>query len=113
MDVYLVRLNATQDHPGELVGFFFAQTREQLCDMIDECCDIERVEVLELGPGGIYWAETVNFVVPYPEDAAEDASGLPGGATVCEWWSDAVFNTNEGKWKPIAWSNLSKMPEPS
>lgn len=101
MKAYLARLNAEQGSPREIVGFFVAESRSQLYEMIDECCDADRVEILQLGPGGIYWGGSVDHVVPWPEGEKDDYAGLPGAASVCEWWLDALFNEKEGEWERI------------
>jgi hypothetical protein len=35
MKVYLARLNAAQEHPGEIVGLFFARNVDELHELID------------------------------------------------------------------------------
>lgn len=100
MQAYLVRLNEEQDHPRELVGFYVAESIPQLYDMIDECCDVDRVEITELGPGGIYWDTAVDYVVPRPEtDDEEEPPSFPPKPRVCEWWTDALDDQDPGRWE--------------
>jgi hypothetical protein len=101
MKAYIARLNGEQKNPHEIVGFFVARSREQLFDYIDECCDVGRVEIMEIGAGGIYWSRAVEYVVPIPEDQAEDAAGLPGDATLTDEWLGALFDENEDRWEQI------------
>jgi hypothetical protein len=98
MKAYIARLKADQSRPREVVGFFFAEDMGQLYPLIDECCDVQCCEVMELGPGGIFWNDAVDYVVPI--EPSEDALGLPGGATMTESWMASLCS--EGQWLPLA-----------
>ena len=54
MRLFFARLNAEHKTPHELVGIFAAESGRQLCELIEECCDIEGVEVADIGIGGLY-----------------------------------------------------------
>lgn len=101
MKAYIARLDVDQHRPREIVGIFVADSLSQLHDLVDECCDVDRVEIMELGPGGLHWDKSVNFVVPYPKDQAEDAPGLPGDASMSDLWLGAFFDENDGAWQPL------------
>jgi hypothetical protein len=101
MKAYLARMKADPGSSGEMVGFYVARSSHQLYDPIDECCDVDQVEVLELGPGGLYWSSTVDFLVSHPEEGIETAPGLSGGASACEYWWEALFEANAGKWEQV------------
>lgn len=107
MQAYLARLNGKEGRPREIVGIFCAQSRAQLYDLIDECCNVDLVEVLELGPGGIYWSKAVDYVVPHPEEIREEAPSLPAGANVADHWLRAVFDENEDQWERLEWEQVS------
>jgi hypothetical protein len=104
MKAYLARLNAQQERPHELVGIFVAATHEQLCDLVDECCDIDCVEVTEMGPGGIYWPRAVSYPMPYEGDI-ETMPDLPAGATLSELWLDLTRPNDEVVWQQLAWES--------
>lgn len=104
MKAYLARLNSAQQHPREIVGLFIAHTHEQLLDLVDECCDIDCVEVMEMGPGGIYWSGRVDYFVPHPKDRRDEAPDLPGEATASELWLGALFDENEDQWQQLTWA---------
>jgi len=97
MQAYVARLKADQSCPREIVGFFFADDPGQLFRLIDEFCDVECCEVMELGPGGIYWNDAKDYVLPIKP--SEDAPGLPGGASISEWWIEALCG--DGDWQRI------------
>jgi hypothetical protein len=97
MKAYIARLNAVQACPRVIVGFFFADNRRQLYDLIDECCDADSCEVMELGAGGIYWSNAVAYQIPM--DASDTAPGLPADATMTDRWMDALCD--EGNWQEL------------
>lgn len=103
MTAYIARFNEEQQRPRELIGFFFADDRNQLYNMIDECCDVDCCEVMALGPGGIYWDSSVEFVVPYPGEISEAAPGLPNNASVTDSWTPVLCNENKEDWDRVTW----------
>lgn len=105
MKAYLARLNAEQGNAREIVGFFMARSIPQLYDLIDECCDVDRVEVMEIGPGGLFWPISVDFVVPHPEELHEEPPDLPAGANLCDLWVGAFFNENADKWHQLEFAD--------
>jgi hypothetical protein len=58
MSLYCVRLPETHpEHPGEIVGVFSASSKDELMDLVDECCDVWGLEYANLPSGGIMWEE--------------------------------------------------------
>ncbi|WP_162814800.1 hypothetical protein [Erythrobacter aureus] len=97
MKAYLVRLNSEQELSFEIVGFFFASDAEQLWRLVDECCEADDCEMLELEPGGIFWDQAVGYILPMP--TSETAPPLPPNAQMTESWVAAVFG--DGVWEKI------------
>lgn len=102
MNAYAVRLGSGHHRPREIVGFFVVDDQRSLYDLIDECCDVEGCEVMELGPGGIFWDKAVDYVVPL--EVSETAPGLPPDAAMTERWFSDLFD--EDRWKPITSADL-------
>lgn len=111
MRAFVVRLDAGNVHPHQLVGFYVARSKENLCQMIDECCDAQSCEVMEIGPGGISWAGSTEMIVPYPEQELELMPDLPAGASPSGTWSDVFAGITEGEWEPGDWIDLIGLPE--
>lgn len=103
MQAYLVRKNAEQDNPRELVGIYVASSMAQLRDMVDECINVDCADVRELGEGGIYWPSKVAYRVPCTADPEEpDFPEIPGEASVCDFWFDAFYREDGEEWLPLS-----------
>jgi hypothetical protein len=98
LPAYLVRF--VDDH--DLVGIFFPNSIGQLCDLVDECCDIDECEYTELPPGGVYWTdEAIAVPVQAVSDDDEDEPRIPwAGAMETESWTSRLYN-GPGNWKPL------------
>ena len=99
MKAYLARMNATHDNPHELVGIFVASSMKQLTQIVDECVDVEQVEVLEVGAGGLFWPYPVEMTLPYRGNV-EEAPDFPAGATFTERWISAEFD-QQSAWQQL------------
>lgn len=97
MKAYAVRFDANQKRPRELVGFFIADDLVELYALVDECCEVEGCEAIELGNGGVYWDEPVDYVLPIEE--SETAPGLPGEGSMTDAWMGALCS--ERQWSPL------------
>jgi hypothetical protein len=65
MPAYLVRIEQTRD----IVGFFFADTMEELLDAVDECTEADGCEYVEMPVGGLMWTSPA---IPVPIDHGSD-----------------------------------------
>jgi hypothetical protein len=74
---------------------------DELHDLIDECCDVDQAEILEIGPGGVYWAGAVDFVVLIRRRSWKAPPQLPGGASISDTWLDDFFEENAERWTQI------------
>lgn len=111
MKAFVARLNAQQEHPREVVGFFVAESRSRLYRLIDESVDLEACEILELGSGGISWGSVIDMVVPYPEHALEDMPEFPAGASVSESWIGVFAGEGAADWHQTNWDDLETLPD--
>lgn len=103
MQAYLIRKNADQDNPRELVGIYVASSMAQLRDLVDECINIDCADVRELSEGGIYWPSAIPYRVPNTTDPdGPEYPEIPEGASVCEFWFDAFHREESEEWTPLA-----------
>ncbi|TPG06569.1 hypothetical protein [Sphingomonas oligophenolica] len=95
MQTYLVRLNEAQHHPREIVGIFAASSDEHLADMIDECCDVDSIEIADLGAGGLYWSGPVEVTLPLTYDSETgDGLRLPPDPSISEDWHQIFYDAD-------------------
>jgi hypothetical protein len=104
MQAYLVRMKADESGASQLVGFFVAPNRDALAQIVDECCDVDAVEVAEIKAGGIYWPSQVARTIPILDDEFETTSILPPEPFVSDSWADAMM-TNDLRWTALQWGD--------
>lgn len=101
MNTYLVRLRKN----AELVGLFVSPDDESLWEFVDECCDPDACEFLELPPGGIYLSNAGAAHVPANISDPENDASFPdwfSGGTISELWLDIFFDHGrDHEWVPI------------
>lgn len=102
MPAYVVRM--IEEH--DLVGLYFAETLEQLQDMVDEACNIDICEFAQLPPGGVQW-EVPAIEIPVPRNPDPEADPNDGpfipwkDASATAYWSDALYSGDGLSWEPL------------
>lgn len=91
MNGYLVRLNAGAARPREIVGFFLADDQKHLERLIDECCDADLCEYVDIGAGGIFWSDAAGYVVPPEQNEDDEVPPLPVDPSVTGTWAGALY----------------------
>ena len=94
MNTYLVRLK--DDH--ELVGLFVSANDKSLWRVIDEVCDTDLCEFLELPAGAIYLPEAGAPSVPTTTRKATPVDFF-AAAVISEGWHEAFHE--EAEWQSI------------
>lgn len=111
MATYIVRLFDSH----EIVGIFTASTDMELGELVDECCETNETEYVEISNGGIFWPNKGAPKVPTEkrvrsqsaddvsgndegedegEDEGFDAEVFLAGATITESWQEAIEPRN-------------------
>ena len=119
MATYIVRLFDSH----EIVGIFTASTDMELGELVDECCETNETEYVEISNGGIFWpnkgapkvptekrttSQTADNVSNIDEDEEEgfDPEVFLAGATITESWQEAIeprnaFLNDLKVWMPV------------
>lgn len=96
MPAYLVRLIANKD----LVGFYYADEIDELCEFVDECIDVSKCEYAELSAGGIFWPGRAVAIPIHETDDSGEPSIPWSAATLTESWIPALYADGE-VWLPL------------
>src|SRR5690242_2747420 len=105
MPAYMVRVEGTRD----IVGFFFAETMEDLLYAVDECTEPDGCEYVEMPVGGIMWT---SLAIPVPidhrsddpedDDPEQELEKLPWArAELSEGWWSVVYGYTDEQWIPF------------
>jgi hypothetical protein len=103
MSAYLVRLKSNR----ELVGLFVSDSTDDLCLLIDECCDPSDCEYKPLPRGGIYYekagAPDISTIYRDEPGTGEKMPDWFAGATLSDHWY-GIFESERGEkgWKALA-----------
>lgn len=105
LQAYIVRLKLAEKRPRELVGFFVAESLENLAEMIDESLDPGACEVAEIPPGGIIWGDPGAPLVDSRIEADEEEederwTDFYKGCQMTEDWGQALY-TEDAAFMPL------------
>lgn len=104
MNAYLVRLHKSM----ELVGLFVSPSENVLWEFVDECCDPDECEFVQLPAGGIYLPKAGGPRVPTCVEYPDDDRDIPdwfADAIASELWIDIFYSEEHGpKWQPVSLS---------